>query len=336
MSLIILYILAGLGTLAASAASGPLGRWLGIIDYPDGLRKEHPAPVPLTGGLAVVFPFLCVLAYLALVEADYQLYGTLVVGGACFVVLGYVDDRHHLRPTSRLFLSVIICVAIMNIQPDMVIENLHFTVGSGSLSFPSWDLVFTIIVLVGFVYAFNMTDGINGLAIGIALVWVILLSFYAPPEVVPLLIVLGTGLLIALAFNMAGRQFLGDSGTYALSIVIALLSIYVYNRSGQTLPADVIVVWFIIPVVDCLRLMLTRSLDGCSPLSPDRNHLHHQLCRLMSARWVLVCYLLLIALPGVLTAWLPGLTLLWLGMTLAAYGSMLALARRRHYLRQGS
>ena len=71
------------------------------------------------------------------------------------------------------------------------------------------------------------------------------------------------------------RLFLGDSGAYALSIAIALLVIYVYGVKFSVLPADVVALWFVVPTVDCPRLMITRVLAGRSPFSSDRNHLHH-------------------------------------------------------------
>ena len=48
------------------------------------------------------------------------------------------------------------------------------------------------------------------------------------------------------------------------------------HASGAVTVATVIV-WFFIPVIDCLRLMITRRMSGRSPLSADRDHFHHRL-----------------------------------------------------------
>ena len=98
-------------------------------------------------------------------------------------------------------------------------------------------------------------------------------------------------LLVTLIFNLRGKLFLGDSGTYATSLTIGLLTVYTYNMTDGRLYADAVVAWFIVPVIDCLRLMAVRALQRRSPMSPDTNHLHHRLQRLIPKRWVVPSHL---------------------------------------------
>ena len=78
--------------------------------------------------------------------------------------------------------------------------------------------------------------------------------------------------------------------------------------------------WFLIPVVDCLRLIGLRVIAGRSPFSSDSNHLHHILGRWMPWRWGLVAYFGLAGVPGLLALALPSLALVWIVLTLASYG----------------
>lgn len=101
--------------------------------------------------------------------------------------------------------------------------------------------------------------------------------------------------------------------------MIGVLAVYIYSVGFTTLPADVVALWFLVPVVDCLRLMVTRVLAGRSPFNSDRNHLHHILNDMMPWRWALIFYLLLVALPAALAYQFPDKTLLWALFTVACY-----------------
>ncbi len=84
--------------------------------------------------------------------------------------------------------------------------------------------------LVALQNAVNMADGKNGLVIGLSLIWIAALAAYAPVQLTPILIVLAIGLRITMVFNLRNKLFLGDAGSYALSVVIGALTIYAYNR----------------------------------------------------------------------------------------------------------
>lgn len=323
------YALLGAVSLVICWRAVAIGRLLGVIDVPDGRRKAHPKPTPLVGGMAVVAPVFGLGATLAFATGNFELYGSLVIAIASFFTLGFADDRIHLRPSVRLFLSIMLCVMIVSLLPSISVTYWNFTFLDGPVSIQKWHLVFTVLVLIGFIYAFNMTDGMNGVAMGLALIWALLLLNYAPAELLPLVIALAITLSIAFLFNLRGRLFLGDSGAYALSIVVALLTNHSYNANSEALNADIVVVWFMIPVVDCLRLMVARAIKGRSPFSPDTQHLHHILCRFVPPAWALACYLLLAGMPGVLALLLPGLTVAWFALGLICYAAILVAGVRR-------
>ena len=179
--------------------------------------------------------------------------------------------------------------------------------------------------------AINMLDGMNGLAGGLCLIWTLFLLVYAPPEIFSLLVLLALCLFVSLVFNLADKLFLGNSGSYACGLTISLLTIYTYNKSPVRLPADVVVVWFIVPVLDCLRIMLTRALQGRSPLSADTNHLHHCLQRWLPKRWVVISIWALVTIPGLAAMVVPSWTLAAVLATTGVYAGLFVLSSPRTF-----
>ena len=106
--------------------------------------------------------------------------------------------------------------------------------------------------------------------------------------------------------------------------MIAFLAIYVYDIAFVVLSADLVVLWFLIPVIDCLRVMTLRVLRGHSPFSSDQNHLHHLLHRRFPWRWGLLVYLSLAGLPGLLASFAPSTTPAWGIAALSCYGVIVA------------
>ena len=306
----------------------PLGEWLGVMDRPDGARKLHREATPLVGGTAIALPIGLLAIGLAVVSPVGPFYLALALLTVALWLLGLVDDRLSLRPSLRLVLSVIAGVAAMWAIPDLRVGHFRFSFLDHALFLDGWAIPFTLLCLVGLQNAVNMADGKNGLVLSIMLIWTGFLALYAPPHLSPLLWALGGMLVVVLGFNLAGRLFLGDGGTYALAILIGVLTVYVYNVAFDALHADVVALWFLIPVVDCLRLILWRAMQGRSPFSGDRDHLHHHLERQMPWPAGLAVYLTLIALPGYAATVEPRYTLVWAVVSLVSYAVVIAIGRR--------
>jgi UDP-GlcNAc:undecaprenyl-phosphate/decaprenyl-phosphate GlcNAc-1-phosphate transferase len=325
-----LYIPCGIFTLATCLLAKELSTWLKIMDSPDGDRKLHKESTPLAGGMAVVTPLIVSALAIGFISRFLPFYFAFGAATAAVMLLGLIDDRKHIRPYIRLAVSVVIGYVVVSIVPEINVTFLQFTFLSHPVFLNGiWALVFTLLCLVGLQNAINMADGQNGLVMGMTLIWVVSLSAYAPAHLFPLLTVFAISLTITLIFNLNGRLFLGDSGSYAISISMGLLAIYVYKVGFDRLPADVVALWFLVPVIDCLRLMVMRMMRGRSPFSSDRNHLHHILQEKMSARKSLLCYLALVAVPAVLAWQWPGYTLWWGVVTFSIYLVILASKSRQ-------
>ena len=341
--MILIYASLAIATLVLCLGANRLGIWLDVVDRPDGARKIHRRETPLVGGIAVMVP----VAAMAIVQAASSeftpLFGVLSAATLGFLVIGLLDDRRHLKPAMRLGISAIACLAFLWVVPALDVTFLKFSFLPNAIYFETSPLLlpvltmsalFTVLCLVGLQNAINMADGENGLAIGLSILWVALLLAAAPAHLMPLLIAFLLSLLIVLSFSLAGRLFLGDSGTYAIAVAIGLVTIYVYNVGFTEVPADMVMLWFLIPVVDTLRLMLVRGLAGRSPLRSDRNHLHHRIQRLVGWPWSVALYLAIVGIPCVLAMVYPDLTLIWIVVALSGYGIVMGLSYRG--ARQGS
>jgi len=310
-----------LATLALCLSARPLGLWLGVMDRPDGLRKMHGRETPQVGGIAILLPFLLLLP----LAGPPALWPVLAAVMLPLALMGLLDDRRPLPAMVRLAVSAGLFGAVLLAVPGLAVQGL--TLGPAlHLDLPDGPgLLLTLLSLVGLQYAFNMSDGADGVAGGTALIWCLFLLAGSPAGLAGPLALLAAGLGCFLLFNLSGRVFLGDSGAYGLAAGIALLGLAGQGpATAATGPGNLtLLALFLVPVLDCLRLIVTRLARGRSPLSPDRDHLHHHLYRRFGGcRWrtAVACWAL-VAGPNLVLAWIggPAGLLLCLGLSLGLY-----------------
>jgi UDP-GlcNAc:undecaprenyl-phosphate GlcNAc-1-phosphate transferase len=262
-----------------------IGKRLRLLDVPQG-RKLHTRPTPLMGGIVLIAVVLPISLVWTALYAPSSWRGTMylwLVASGLMALLGLADDRHTLSATIRLVLSFLILGALAYFDPAynirfLVFETPSFAIGFGAL-IPA--VLFTALCCVGLANAVNMADGKNGLVLGLSLAWVILLALRAPSPLWPICALLISALVVLLAFNLSGRIFLGDGGSYGFSTCIALLAILIYNRrgihAGRLISAEELMLLFSVPVADSIRLAVSRISSGRSPMAAGRDHLHHYL-----------------------------------------------------------
>lgn len=310
----------------------PIGRKLGLLDIPDGRRKFHRAVTPLVGGAGIVPCALAAVALLWLVPGETSLLAMrhltwFVVGVGAMFLLGVADDLYGLGPRFRLLFGVFVFVVVASQAPGFRVTTLAFG-GLSPIALGPWAILFTVVCLVGLLNAVNMADGKNGLVIGLSLIWTLALWAHAPAPLVPVLAGIVVSLLVMLAFNLSGRLFLGDGGSYGLSAIVGLLAVYIYNADHMGLRAEMVALLFAVPVFDTLRLVVTRVRAGGSPFAPDRDHLHHHFAAAWGWPRGLIVYLLLVAAPNLVAALLPGLSVWMLVLTFVVYVLLLCVSMR--------
>ena len=258
---------------------------IGLLDIPTA-RKKHQGHVPMVGAAL----FIAIAVSALLLDQRPSGFASFMTGLAALVVLGVFDDRLNLRASVKL-VAQIGCVALMVLPSQTLFWRTGGLFG-GSYSLQLYLAVpVTIFAMVGLINAYNMIDGVDGLAGSLTVV--ALLWFAIAAGLVGLRGELLLALLVAfcvsgfLVFNLRhhwrrrAAVFLGDSGSTMLGAVLAFLTIALSQRSdiGAVSPGSlspVAALWICaVPVIDTGSLIVRRLASGRSPFSSDRQHLHH-------------------------------------------------------------
>jgi UDP-GlcNAc:undecaprenyl-phosphate/decaprenyl-phosphate GlcNAc-1-phosphate transferase len=300
---------AALIALAIGLCAPAIGRITGLLDRPGG-RKMHKATTPLMGGLALLVGLVPILAiYMLTYEPEgigHWALANFVVAMIGCSLLGMLDDRFNIPARPRFALAFLLFGALLVFEPRFGLQLLHFQ-GFESHVALGWvgGWFFTVFVLLGFMNAVNMADGKNGLVIGLSIIWSLVVMASGPIGLIPVLVPLAALLGVLFVFNMSGRLFLGDGGTYGLSAIIGLAATYSYNFQNGLMAADQLILLFLVPITDMMRLIAHRLWAGRSPMSSDREHLHHYLLAGFGWPGGLIFYLLLVGAPNAATIWWP-------------------------------
>ena len=280
MSLIGSGLIAVMGTSFAIAVLRPISARLHLVDLPN-QRKQHVGAIPLIGGISVFFGVL-VSTLLTLPQEPALL--VLLCCGVVIVVLGAIDDARDISPWLRLGVQALLIISMCKVT-GVTLHNLGDIAGLGNISVRWLDLVITVVAICGAINAYNMMDGIDGLAGTMALI-----SFFGLAilfhESMPLLADLSQIFILALlpylAVNLTippltRKIFLGDAGSMLLGFTIGFLVIYGSQQTKMDSAfRPVTALWLIgLPLMDMVGIMVRRLRKGQSPLRPDRNHLHH-------------------------------------------------------------
>lgn len=248
---------------------------IGLTDEPNP-RKVHSTPVPRIGGIAMAAGILAAL----LVGTDFgpRLQG-LALGVSVLLAFGIWDDRRELDYRTKL-LGQLVAVTLCLAFSDVRIATLTL---AGRHALPvDLSTLLTGAFLLGVTNAVNLSDGLDGLAGGMALlcccgIALLALSSGDLPVVAVALVVAGATLGF-LRFNThPARVFMGDSGSQVLGFTVGVLAILATQGEATAVSAALPLLLIGMPIMDTLAVMWIRLREGRSPFRADRNHVHHRL-----------------------------------------------------------
>jgi UDP-GlcNAc:undecaprenyl-phosphate GlcNAc-1-phosphate transferase len=293
-------------TVALLLKGGRLAEKLGLMDVPGG-RKKHLHPTPLMGGLTIILIIVpLMIAYTIFYPSYFQSAIFAIAIVSCLIsTLAIVDDRVHISPIVRLVISGLFFAVAMSWVPGLQIGAITWAGGSGYISLGRYTIVLTVLALIALINAVNMADGKNGLVTGLCFGFSLILLISARTDLAPILAILAGSTMALFVFNLNGKIFLGDGGSYGLAAFVGMFAIYIYQRSDILVSADQVGLMFMIPVGDMARLMIARTRAGKSPLEPDRNHLHHLLQERIGWRSGLLLYWAMVFFPVIIAIALP-------------------------------
>lgn len=328
----IIYLL--LATTAATAGlcffARPISNWLQVFDYPRGGRKQHVNPTPQVGGVAILLPLVLSLAALWALHADEPLYLALLLCGAGVGLIGIMDDQSHLSATGRLLVVAVFTLIAFALDPHLAARALPWAT-FGPTPLPPWLFIAgAVLATAGFVSSVNMADGIDGLVPAALFLWCLGFGIFADGAIRAVAIAISGPALVVLVFNLRHRVFLGDCGTFGVGFIVAMLALA--SLGNGHLKAETLLVWFAMPVIDCLRVIASRLAAGRSPMRGGKDHFHHVLADIFGKKRALYLYVAVIFSTSALAALVPESSF-YILVALAALCVGFVAARRALYQR---
>jgi UDP-GlcNAc:undecaprenyl-phosphate GlcNAc-1-phosphate transferase len=323
------YLVAFAGAFLTALLALPL--WLkwclrkNLVDDPRDRKnydapKIHDTPVPLAGGFAVLTGILLPLVIgaiflklgiLKISSAPLIVHGinrraielaVIAFGAIAITFLGWFDDKHELKPLSKLagqfLIALLVAIACKRIT--LFVPNIFFS------------YAITILWLLTVINAFNFMDNMNGLCAGLGAIAAFIFALIAAANGEYLVAITGflmCGALVGfLPWNFPdARAFLGDAGSHLVGYLLAVMAIlpHFYTKQNPR-PLAVLAPLFVlaIPLIDLAQVVVLRTLN-CKPFwIGDTNHLSHRLvrARLSRTRAVLVIWLIAAAV-GAIACW---------------------------------
>ena len=263
-----------------------IGEKFGFMSYPDKSRKFHNKPVAQVGGIIffLSFFFLAILNYqdMNVILNDFTQQTTLkkvffLFSFITLFALGLVDDRQNLNANTKiLFLVLISYLLLISFSQQFMYLKFSFYKDIDLFEYKSFFFIF---ILIFFINAMNMFDGIN---LQSASYFLIICTYIVAYLGFDLIIVFTIIFLVLFSiFNYNNRLFLGDSGVYLLTFVSFIYLLKIYN-TREIVKIDEIGSLLLLPFVDCCRVVLLRLLNKKNPFVGDREHFHYKLLQKFS------------------------------------------------------
>jgi len=256
-----------------------------ILDHPDGLRKKHAGPMPRVGGIGIAISYVGAFAIALVLPFNFTqiLHPAMPeiwkLGGVASLVFltGVLDDLRGLNAWQKLlgiaFASVLAYFAGIRV-------DLHQF--PALAAYPLIGFAVTVVWLIFCTNAFNLIDGMDGLAAGVGL-------FASATMLVAALVQGNLGLALAtmplvgcllgfLRYNFnPASVFLGDSGSLLVGFLLACYGA-LWSQKSVTLVALMAPVLAVsIPLLDVAVSIARRFLRNQPIFQGDRGHIHHKL-----------------------------------------------------------
>jgi len=256
-----------------------------LMDEPN-IRSSHSKSIPSLGGIAFFIIFIFGLYFNDQFDVN-NIAMSILPGITLMFFLGLKDDLVSLSARVKFGGQILACLFVL-FHYKFEIESFHGFFGIYNL--PIWISVpLALLIMIAIINAYNLVDGIDGLAASIstvALTCFAICFFWIGRYFLALTAVTMIGALIGfLFFNLSERRkiFMGDTGSLVIGFLLAVLSIRLLalDEGLSALPFDarfvplIMGTFILIPLFDVLRVFSVRILQGNSPFSPDRNHIHH-------------------------------------------------------------
>jgi UDP-GlcNAc:undecaprenyl-phosphate GlcNAc-1-phosphate transferase len=270
-------------------------RSYGVVDEPDQGRKIHKYPIPRVGGMAIACSYVASFFLVPLFthnpyEAQLSLVWRLLPAAGVIFAVGVIDDLFGLKPWQKI-IGQLAGSGLAYWSGVRVVDVAGFSTQDW------WSLPVTVLWLLTCTNAFNLVDGMDGLAAGVGmfatLTMFIAALIHGNMPLALATIPLAGCLLGFLCYNFnPATIFLGDSGSLTLGFLLGCFGVIWTQKSATLLGMTAPLMALSIPLID-VGLAVTRRMLRRQPIfSADRGHIHHRLLDrgLTPKRAVLVLY----------------------------------------------
>lgn len=284
-------------------------------------RKIHTTTVPSLGGIAIFFGFT-ISSIVATDGLSFDSLKYIIASVIIMFFIGLKDDLLNITARKKLLIQIFAAVMLITLG-NVRFTNLHGILGGHEIGYFT-SLILTMFAMVVIINAFNLIDGIDGLASGLAMlsastfgIWFFLAGHTQFAIMSFALVGSLAGFFLFNVFGEKNKLFMGDTGSLIIGIVISTLVIKFNEFNAvanvpylvQAAPAVSFAI-IIIPLIDTLRVMTIRILNKKSPFTPDTNHIHHRLLSLapnhlvvtliiLSANLLIIIFALLLNESGI-------------------------------------
>jgi UDP-GlcNAc:undecaprenyl-phosphate GlcNAc-1-phosphate transferase len=284
----VLFIVATTVSLISTPIIRRLCEHFNLLDVPLDARRVHDKAVPRLGGVAIYLSCVVALATLPLVDRllaqslaeQKSLIILTFIPATLVLMLGVYDD---LKGTNAVvkFVALGLIATVFFFLGGRIVSLSIPLVGSVQLPLIA-SFVVTILWLVGITNAFNLIDGLDGLASGAALfsslvILAVSISQGRSPMIVVAMVLCGAlAGFLRYNFNPASI-FLGDSGALFVGFTLAALSVTGTQKATTAVAVVVPILAFGFPMVDTAITMGRRLISRRPIFQGDNEHIHHML-----------------------------------------------------------
>ena len=246
-------------------------------------RSSHKGIVPNLGGIAISFGQILSL----LLVAELDSLRILSLSYVLILILGVYDDLIPISALKKLIAQIIISLLLI-LFADIRIDNFQGVLGIHELP-QSVSVIFSVFVYIVITNAYNLIDGIDGLASGIGIIAAVsfgILAVYMHQYNMSVIAFALSGSLLAfLKYNFhPAKIFMGDTGSLCIGMIFSVLSMNIIKNGCEIDFVDfkdkgplIAIALLAIPLFDSLRVFVIRLSKGSHPLRAGRDHIHHLL-----------------------------------------------------------
>jgi UDP-GlcNAc:undecaprenyl-phosphate GlcNAc-1-phosphate transferase len=267
-----------------------VARFRHLYDDLGHFRKSHDHGIPRLGGVAIFVSFTITSLLFCMTDKSLPINYLLT---ACIILfaMGLKDDLSGVNSNTKFLIQFIVC-AILVVLGNIRLTSMYGVFGIYDLPY-LLSVGISILIVLLVVNAFNLIDGIDGLAATTGIVvngtFAALFIYTHQFELAAVSLSMVGAILGFLRFNITpAKIFMGDTGSLLIGLISAVMALKfmginqgVNSRAAEIFSVPALTFAILIgPIFDTVRVFIIRIANGVSPFAADRNHIHHRMLRL--------------------------------------------------------